>query len=84
MEAIVGKWKSGSVIYEFNDTGFFDSYSSAERSHGIMGRYSVIGGRSLKLSTPLSDNTLGFSVYGNTLTLYPDDGGSPIVFERTY
>jgi len=83
MGSIVGKWiTSGHLVYEFDDNGFFETYTTADRSRGIMGRYSV-SGRTLSLTVPGKNNSLGFSVYGDTLSLYPDDGGSPIVFDRT-
>jgi len=85
MDSIVGKWIIGDHhVYEFFESGIFETYTTADRSKGIMGRYSIIGENSLKLTTPLSDNILEFSIYGNTLTFYPDDGGTPIEFKQTY
>ena len=82
MGSIVGKWMTGGHhVYEFDDNGFFETYTTADRSRGIMGRYSI-SGNSLSLSVPGKTNTLRFSVYGSSLTLYPDDGGSPIEFNR--
>jgi len=78
---IIGKWKTGTDghnIYEFLDSGIVQIYTTADRSRDMMYRYSIVGEGLLRIS----DNTLGFSIYGNTLKLYPNDGGSPIEFER--
>ena len=82
---IVGKWKMGTgghIIYEFFDSGVLQVYTTADRSKDIIGRYSIVGEGQLRLSTPVSDNILGFSIYGNTLKLYPNDGGNPLEFEQ--
>ena len=82
---IVGKWETGTGghhVYEFFDTGIVQIYTTLDRSRDIMGKYLTVDESLLRLSTPVSDNTLEFSVSENTLNLYPADGGSPIRFER--
>jgi len=91
MESIIGKWKTGidgHNIYEFNDNGTFRNYSN-DTEFKLTGQYSVkkrlLRNHLLTISVPnISTNTLTFSVYGNILKLYPNDGGNPIVFERTH
>jgi len=86
MESIIGKWiENGHNIYEFNDDGTFRNYSTGT-DFKLEGQYSVktrlFGKDILNIAVATASNTLKFAVNGNTLSLYPDDGGSPIVFER--
>jgi hypothetical protein len=84
---IVGKWATGQgghMIYEFFDNGEFQMYTTADLSRTRNGEYIVIDNM---LSLFMRDGNVGrngYEVSENTLRIYPPDGGSPIVFERTY
>jgi hypothetical protein len=74
---ILGKWKDkdGSGIYEFFSD---ETFSSTNFGGDFEGMPYSISGREIRMGRAWN----GFDISGNTLSIYPPDGGSPIVFER--
>ena len=86
MEPIIGKWiENGHNVYEFHEDETFRNYSTST-DFKLEGQYYIkkrlFGKDLLTISVSTASNTLKFAVDGNSLSLYPNDGGNPIVFER--
>ena len=84
MNELIGKWIAGGYhVYEFFGNGEFQTYALSSPEKKMKGDYEVRGNLvSLSLYGMGSANVNKFDVEGDTLYLYPPDGGSPIEFKR--
>ena len=82
---LIGKWKSGQggyMIWEFKDDLTFRYYTTTSGISEMQGEYLATGG-TLSLLTADGGGVNNYEVSGSVLRIYPSDGGSPIICERT-